>query len=57
MQPAVTAVCETVKNRLHEEETERLTVLGAKPVNEVKFSGARWTTFADPVGNEFDLLT
>jgi predicted enzyme related to lactoylglutathione lyase len=55
----------TVKNRLHldlltehyEEEIERLTGLGAKPLNEVKFPGARWTTFADPEGNEFDLLT
>jgi len=55
----------TVKNRLHldlltdhyDEETERLAGLGARPVNEVKFPGARWTTFADPEGNEFDLLT
>jgi predicted enzyme related to lactoylglutathione lyase len=54
-----------VKNRLHldlltehyQEEIERLTGLGAKPLNEIKFPGARWTTFADPQGNEFDLLT
>jgi hypothetical protein len=54
-----------VKNRLHldllteqyDEETERLAGLGARPVNEVKVPGARWTTFADPEGNEFDLLT
>jgi predicted enzyme related to lactoylglutathione lyase len=54
-----------VKNRLHldlltehyEEEVERLTGLGAKSLNEVKVPGARWTTFADPEGNEFDLLT
>ena len=54
-----------VKNRLHldlltehyEEEIERLTGLGAKPLNEVKVPGARWTTFADPEGNEFDLLS
>ena len=53
------------KNRLHldlvtehyEEETRRLIGLGATPVNEIKFPGARWTTFADPEGNEFDLLT
>jgi predicted enzyme related to lactoylglutathione lyase len=53
------------KNRLHldlvtehyEEEVERLTGLGAKSINEVKVPGARWTTFADPEGNEFDLLT
>ena len=56
---------EAVKNRLrpilltghHDEETERLTGLGAKPVNDIKFPGARWTTFTDPEGNEFDLLT
>jgi hypothetical protein len=55
----------TVKNRLHldlltehyEEETARLAGLGARPLNEIKFPGARWTTFADPEGNEFDLLT
>jgi len=55
----------TVKNRLHldmltehhEEETERLTGLGARPLNEIKLPGVRWTTFADPEGNEFDLLT
>jgi len=55
----------TVKNRLHldlvtehhEEETGRLTSLGARPLNEIKVPGARWTTFADPEGNEFDLLT
>ena len=54
-----------VKNRLHldllsehyDRETERLTDLGAKPLNEIKLPGARWTTFADPEGNEFDLLT
>ncbi|MGW1506060.1 VOC family protein [Streptomyces mirabilis] len=55
----------TVKNRLHldlltehyDQEIERLTVLGAKPLNEIKFPGVRWTTFADPESNEFDLLT
>jgi len=54
-----------VKNRLHldlltedyDRETERLTSLGARPVNEIKLPGVRWTTFADPEGNEFDLLT
>jgi hypothetical protein len=54
-----------VKNRLHldlltqhfEEETERLAGLGARPLNEVKLPGVRWTTFADPEGNEFDLVT
>ena len=54
-----------VKNRLHldlltqhlEDEAERLTGLGARPLNEVKLPGVRWTTFADPEGNEFDLVT
>jgi hypothetical protein len=54
-----------VKNRLHldlvtedyDTETERLTGLGARPLNEIKFPAARRTTFADPEGNEFDLLT
>jgi predicted enzyme related to lactoylglutathione lyase len=55
----------TVKNRLHldlltehyDNEIERLTGLGAKPLDEVTFPGARWTTFADPERNEFDLIT
>ena len=55
----------TVTNRLrpilltdhHDEETERLTGLGARPVNETKLPAARVTTFADPEGNEFDLVT
>jgi Glyoxalase-like domain len=56
---------ETVTNRLrpilltghHDEETERLTGLGAKPLNETKLPAVRQTTFADPEGNEFDLVT
>ena len=56
---------ETVKNKLrpilltdhHGEETERLTGLGARPVNEIKLPAVRVTTFADPEGNEFDLVT
>ena len=55
---------ETVKNRLrpvlvtdhYDEETERLTGLGARPLNEIKLPAVRWTTFADPEGNEFDLV-
>ena len=47
------------------EEIERLTALGAKPLNEIKVPPAalppgvaaiRQTTFADPEGNEFDLV-
>ena len=54
----------TVKNRLHldlrtdqfEAESKRLIDLGATPVNDVEKPGIRWTTFADPEGNEFDLV-
>ena len=56
---------ETVKDRLrpvlftehYDEETERLTGLGARPLNETKLPAVRWTTFADPEDNEFDLVT
>jgi predicted enzyme related to lactoylglutathione lyase len=56
---------ETAQNRLrpilltdhHDEETERLTGLGAKPLNETKLPAVRLTAFADPEGNEFDLVT
>jgi hypothetical protein len=41
----------------HEEETERLTGLGARPVNETKLPRVRQTTFADPAGNQFYLVT
>jgi predicted enzyme related to lactoylglutathione lyase len=50
----------------HDEETERLTALGAKLLHEIKVPPAalppgvaavRQTTFADPEGNEFDLVT
>jgi hypothetical protein len=49
----------------YNEEIERLTGLGAKPLNEVKVPAVRaggatfsvsQTTFADPEGNEFDLV-
>ena len=54
----------TVKNRLHldlisaqsEAESERLLALGASRIRDVEQGGARWTTFADPEGNEFDLV-
>jgi catechol 2,3-dioxygenase-like lactoylglutathione lyase family enzyme len=54
----------TVKNRLHLDmissefaaETDRLLSLGATRVNDVEQGGARWTTFLDPEGNEFDLV-
>jgi hypothetical protein len=50
----------------HDEETERLTSLGAKPLHTVSlppealppgFAAVRQTTFADPEGNEFELVT
>ena len=49
----------------HDEEIERLTGLGARPLNEIKLPAVRaggvmfsvsQTTFADPEGNEFDLV-
>jgi hypothetical protein len=49
----------------YDEEIERLAGLGAKPLNEVKVPAVRaggatfsvsQTTFADPEGNEFDLV-
>jgi len=54
----------TVKNRLHLDlisiefgiESERLLTLGATRIRDVEQSGANWTTFADPEGNEFDLV-
>ena len=54
----------TLKNRLHLDllssqfgaESERLLTLGATRIRDVEHGGARWTTFADPEGNEFDLI-
>jgi predicted enzyme related to lactoylglutathione lyase len=54
----------TVKNRVHldlgttqmEAETERLLALGATKLWDAEKGGTRWTTFADPEGNEFDLI-
>ena len=63
----------TAKNSVHpvlvtdhyDEEIERLTALGARPLNEIKLppealppgvAAVRQTTFADPEGNEFDLV-
>jgi hypothetical protein len=49
----------------YDEEIERLTALGAKPLNEINVPPAalppgvaavRQTTFADPDGNEFELV-
>ena len=63
----------TLKNSVHpvlitdnyNEEIERLTALGARPLNEIKLppealprgvAAVRQTTLADPEGNEFDLV-
>ncbi|HEV3356353.1 MAG TPA: VOC family protein [Pseudonocardiaceae bacterium] len=54
----------TVKNRLHLDlistefgaESDRLLSLGATRVADIERDGARWTTFRDPEGNEFDLV-
>jgi predicted enzyme related to lactoylglutathione lyase len=53
-----------VKNRVHpdlatsdyEAETDRLIKLGAVQLNDIEQGGSRWRTFADPEGNEFDLV-
>jgi predicted enzyme related to lactoylglutathione lyase len=59
-------VPETIKNGLrpilvtdhHDEETTRLTGLGATAVTpSTQPPGVRVTTFTDPEGNEFDLVT
>ena len=39
-----------------EAESERLTGLGATPIRSFERPQIRWTTFADPEGNEFDLV-
>jgi predicted enzyme related to lactoylglutathione lyase len=52
------------KNRFHPDliapdlnaETERLISLGAIVLNTVDTGTAHWTTFADPEGNEFDVI-
>jgi predicted enzyme related to lactoylglutathione lyase len=51
----------TVKNRVHldlatpdlESEVERLLALGATRIHDKDEWGVRWTTLADPEGNEF----
>ena len=37
-------------------ETERLLSLGARRLRDLQRDRARWTTFADIEGNEFDLI-
>jgi Glyoxalase-like domain len=52
------------KNRVHvdlgapdlEGEVDRLLTLGATRLADVEEGGYRWTTLADPEGNEFDVV-
>jgi hypothetical protein len=54
----------SAKNRLHpdlitttfEAESQRLTALGTSRIRDITQDSARWTTFTDPEGNEFDLI-
>ena len=54
----------SVKNRMHPDlvstdfdtDVERLLGLGATQLNDVRKGSAHWITFADPEGNEFDLI-
>jgi predicted enzyme related to lactoylglutathione lyase len=54
----------TAKNRMHpdlmtedlETEVKRLTGLGAIWKADVDFGTVRWSTLADPEGNEFDVI-
>jgi predicted enzyme related to lactoylglutathione lyase len=51
------------KNRVHvdlvaedlEAEVDRVIALGARRLGDFDESGERWTTLADPEGNEFDI--
>jgi predicted enzyme related to lactoylglutathione lyase len=54
----------SVKNRVHvdlsttdlDAELERLAGLGATRIADLDEGGTRWTTMADPEGNEFDVV-
>ena len=41
----------------YEAESQRLVDLGAEALGAYEKPSLRWTTFADPEGNEFDLVT
>jgi hypothetical protein len=53
-----------VKNRVHvdvisnsrDRDVKRLLSLGATHIADIDEDGNRWTTLADPVGNEFDII-
>ena len=54
----------SAKNRVHvdlevadrEAEVDRLLALGASKLGDFDEAGYRWTTLADPEGNEFDVV-
>ena len=63
---AKTSIHPVLMTDRYDEEIERLTGLGARPLNEITLPPAalppgvaavRQTTFADPEGNVFDLVT
>lgn len=53
-----------VKNRVHPDlatadyntETDRLIKRGAVQLDDIEQGGSRWRSFADPEGNQFDLV-
>jgi hypothetical protein len=53
---ATTGSRPVVVTDLYNEEIERVTGLGAAKVTETVLPAVRWTTFADPEGNHFDLV-
>jgi hypothetical protein len=62
---AKTSIHPVLMTDRYDEEIERLTGLGARPLNEIKLPAVpaggvtfrvSQTTFADPEGNEFDLV-
>jgi Glyoxalase-like domain len=62
---AKTSIHPVLMTDRYAEEIKRLTALGAKPLNEIKIPAVRaggvtfsvsQTAFADPEGNEFDLV-
>jgi hypothetical protein len=63
--PAKNSVHPVLVTDHYDEEIERLTGLGARPLNEIRVPPAalppgvvaiRQTSFADPEGNEFELV-
>jgi hypothetical protein len=64
--PAKNSIHPVLVTDHHDQETERLTALGAKPLTKITLppealppgvAAVRQTTFAHPAGHEFDLVT